>query len=52
MALNGHQRMYDMKTTSHSYTSHYHLDIVPTMYADYLFGLKSTYQYTYNHNTY
>lgn len=49
-ALNGHSRIYDMKTT-HSYNSHYHIDIVPTIYFGSL-GKTETYQYTYNHNTF
>ena len=52
ISLNSHQRIYDMSTTPHSYTSHYHIDIVPTIYADYLTGPVSAYQYTYNHNTF
>ena len=52
MSLDGHNRIYDMTTTPHSYTSHYHLDIVPTTYGDYLMGKVEAYQYTYNHNTY
>lgn len=38
--------------TPHSYTSHYHLDIVPTLYHDNYFGATHAYQYTYNHNTF
>jgi hypothetical protein len=30
--------MYDMRGTPHSYISHYHLDIVPTVYEHHLFG--------------
>lgn len=50
LSLNGHQRIYNM-TNKRSYTSHYHLDIVPTQYSDRLFRAE-TYQYTYNHNSY
>ena len=48
--LNGHQRIYDMKTP-HSYNSHYHIDIVPTLYFLNIFQ-EETYQYTYNHNSF
>jgi Endoplasmic reticulum vesicle transporter len=49
--LNGHSKNYDMQDTPHSYISHYHLDIVPTVYRN---GWSATeaYQYTYNHNTF
>lgn len=50
--LHGHRKIYDMKDTPHSYTSHYHLDIVPTIYRDHYFGETHAYQYTYNHNTF
>ena len=49
--LNGHFREYDMSTAPHSYTSHYHIDIVPTTY-DNTFTRLETYQYTYNHNSF
>ncbi len=39
-------------STPHSYTSHYHLDIVPTIYRDHYFTQTNAYQYTYNHNTF
>lgn len=52
ISLHGHQRIYEMDKTAHSYTSHYHLDIVPTNYLDYLWKSVNAYQYTYNHNTY
>lgn len=32
LPLNNHTRVYDMSTSPHSYTSHYHIDIVPTRY--------------------
>jgi hypothetical protein len=38
-------------TTPHSYNSHYHIDIVPTLYSDSL-SETETYQYTYNHNSF
>ena len=41
-----------MTTTPHSYTSHYHLDIVPTSYYDKILGGDNVFQYTYNHNTF
>ena len=37
--------------TPHSYNSHYHIDIVPTIYVGNFFSTE-TYQYTYNHNTF
>ena len=40
-----------MSESPHSYTSHYHIDIVPTKYVGPL-GNIQTYQYTYNHNSY
>lgn len=49
--LDGHQRIYDMTQTPHSYTSHYHIDIVPTNYWGAL-GVAEAYQFTYNHNSY
>ena len=50
--LNRHQRVYDMTNTPHSYTSHYHIDIVPTSYRALLGNERYTYQYTWNHNTF
>lgn len=49
-ALNGHSRLYNM-TLPYLITSHYHLDIVPTIYHGLLESL-ATYQYTYMHNTF
>jgi hypothetical protein len=49
--LNGHSKIYDMSGTPHSYISHYHLDIVPTVYRSGWFETHA-YQYTYNHNTF
>ncbi len=49
-ALNGHHRLYNM-TLPYLYTSHYHLDIVPTVYTG-LLETVETYQYTYMHNTF
>lgn len=40
-ALNGHSRIYDMNTP-HSYNSHYHIDIVPTIYYGNLGSLSKT----------
>lgn len=37
--------------TQHSYNSHYHIDIVPTIYFG-TFTQTETYQYTYNHNSF
>ncbi len=34
------------------YTSHYHLDIVPTIYRDGYFSDTRAYQFTYNHNNF
>jgi len=50
--LEGHSKIYDMTGTPHSYISHYHIDIVPTIYTGRLFGETRAYQYTYNHNTF
>ena len=50
--LNNHDKIYNMKGTPHSYVSHYHLDIVPTIYRNWAFGYTQAYQYTYNHNTF
>lgn len=50
--LKDHSKIYDMRTVPHSYTSHYHIDIVPTIYHDSYFRETHTYQYTYNHNTF
>jgi hypothetical protein len=36
--LRGHEKLYDMGGTPHSYISHYHLDIVPTIYTNHIFG--------------
>ena len=52
LPLNNHTRIYDMSTSPHSYTSHYHIDIVPTRYDLGSLGSTETYQYTYNHNSY
>ena len=41
-----------MSLTPHSYTSHYHIDIVPTSYHALLGNERYTYQYTWNHNTF
>ena len=49
--LNGHAKAYSMGRT-HSYVSHYHLDIVPTRYAVPYWPDTLVYQYTYNHNTF
>jgi hypothetical protein len=49
--LNGHVKTYDMQGTPHAYISHYHLDIVPTIYRNGWFSTEA-YQYTYNHNTF
>ena len=48
--LQNHKRIYSMNTP-HSYISHYHIDIVPTLYMKWLSSTK-TYQYTYNHNSF
>jgi hypothetical protein len=48
--LQGHERIYNMQTP-HSYNSHYHIDIVPTIYSGSL-STTETYQYTYNHNSF
>lgn len=50
--LKGHSKTYDMTGTPHSYISHYHVDIVPTVYVHHLMGETRAYQYTYNHNTF
>jgi hypothetical protein len=50
--LNGFKKLYNMNDSPHSYTSHYHLDIVPTVYRDHYFTQTNAYQYTYNHNTF
>lgn len=49
--LKGHSKIYNMKDAPHSYTSHYHIDIVPTIYHDSYWSTHA-YQYTYNHNTF
>jgi hypothetical protein len=50
--LENHSKLYDMTGTQHSYISHYHIDIVPTIYSGRLYGETRAYQYTYNHNTF
>jgi hypothetical protein len=44
--------MYDTRTTGKPLLSHYHLDIVPTIYEDNFWQQLHAYQYTYHHNTF
>lgn len=38
-------------TPGRGYVSHYHIDVVPTIYEDFMFfGAIKTFQYTYHHN--
>jgi hypothetical protein len=50
--LMNHTKKYDMRGTPHSYISHYHLDIVPTLYKAKMWTDTRAYQYTYNYNTF
>lgn len=50
--LRGTEKIKAMPTTpGHSYVSHYHIDVVPTIYEDSIvFGYTKTFQYTFSHN--
>jgi hypothetical protein len=47
--LNGNKVMYNQPG---GYTSHYHIDIVPTVYFENYFSKLEAFQYTFNHNTF
>lgn len=49
--LSSQKKKYS-KSDGPAYISHYHLDIVPTLYWNLLWFDSNAYQYTYNHNTF
>mgnify|MGYP003688001343 CR=1 FL=1 len=49
--LNGHQVIYGANEPGGK-TSHYHLDIVPTVYYESFLNYYDVFQYTYNHNSF